>query len=78
MIAKFNQSRNDMHWSHWDSEDGFIRWTGYDDDFWWQNVAGTDHFRNRVGKKSGRTYRLDPENCEIQVLAEQSVVGRHD
>jgi hypothetical protein len=69
--ASFNQMRNDMHWSLYAGEDGIIRWTGYDDRNWWDNVAPTDHARIRVGKVTGRTFRLDHRNCEVTIRASQ-------
>ena len=66
--AEFSQSRNDMHWSIYAGEDGFVRWGGYDDDYWWDKVSPTDSARNRVGKVTGRTYRLDHETCAVEIL----------
>ncbi len=65
--AEFSQSRNDMHWSHYDLDDGFIRWSGYDDDFWWKNISIKDDWRQRKGEKSGKTYYLNPETCQVQI-----------
>lgn len=67
ITAEFSQSRNDLHWSFYAGEDGFVRWTGYDDNFWWHGVSNTDHCRNRVGKVTGKTYRLDPRTHEVTV-----------
>lgn len=60
--ALFSQSHSDMHWRLYDLDDGYIRWAGYDDSNWWEDVSKTDHFRNRVGPTSGRTYTLNPIN----------------
>ena len=57
--AKFSQSRNDMHWSVFTLEDGFIRWGGYDDAYWWDNVSKSEHARTRVGEKSGKRYEIN-------------------
>ena len=62
--AKFSQSRNDMHWSHWDYDDSFIRWSGYDDDYWWKNISVKPEWQTRTGK-SGRRYTLNPETSEV-------------
>lgn len=64
--ASFSQSRNDMHWQLYAGEDGFIRWSGYDDRNWWENVSHTD--RTRIGKVTGRTFRLDHKSCEVEIL----------
>lgn len=57
--AKFSQLRNDMYWTHFDLDDGYIRWIGYDDAYWWDNVSKTDNARIRTGKVSGRVYELE-------------------
>ena len=66
--AKFSQSRNDMNWSHWDSFDGFVRWTGYDDAYWWENISVKPEWRIRV-MESGKSYELNPETGEVFVTA---------
>lgn len=65
--AKFSQSRNDMYWKYSDAEDGFIRWVGYDDANWWDNVAPTAHARTRVGPDTGRIYTIDFTTGEITI-----------
>ncbi len=65
--AKFSQSRNDMHWSVFTLEDGFIRWGGYDDTYWWDNVSKADNTRTRTGEKSGKTYVIDFVTGEVWV-----------
>lgn len=66
--AKFGQSRNDMYWSLYAGEDKFIRWGGYDDAYWWQNVAPTDAWRTRVGDATKRTYILDPDTSTVLIV----------
>lgn len=66
--ATFNQSRNDLYWSVWGGEDGTIRWSGYDDGNWWDNVSKTDHARKRVGKVTGRTFVLNHDSGEVTVF----------
>ncbi|MBG7616503.1 hypothetical protein IWC96_14590 [Brevundimonas sp. BAL450] len=67
MEAKFTQSRSDMHWSLYAGEDGFVRWGGYDDQNWWENVAKSDHARTRVGKATGRAFVIDFDTCQVEV-----------
>lgn len=55
--AEFTQSRNDLHWELFDGEDGFIRWTGYNDNNWWVNVAPKT--RERIGPVTGKKYTID-------------------
>lgn len=71
--AKFSQSRNDMHWSVFTLEDGFIRWGGYDDAYWWDNVSKADHTRTRTGEKSGKVYVIDFVTGEVWVTAAQEL-----
>lgn len=66
--ASFEQLRNDLYWTFWGGEDGTIRWTGYDDANWWNNVSHTDHARKRVGKVTGRTFVLNPESNLVTVF----------
>ena len=72
LVAKFNQSRNDLYWSVFDLDDGFIRWTGYDDDYWWKNISVKPETQTRIGKVSGRSYRI---NFETDAVAVSSAVS---
>lgn len=65
--ADFDQSRNDLSWKLWAGDDKFIRWSGYDDSYWWDNVSPTPGFRERKGAVTGRTFRLDPETNEVTI-----------
>lgn len=65
--AKFESLGRDLYWSHYDVRDGFIRWTGYDDRNWWENVAPAR--RDRVGEKTGRTYRINYDTNVVEVFA---------
>lgn len=60
--------RNDLYWKIHTSADGTIRWTGYNDDFWWENVATTEHAQSRVGPLSRRIYRIDFTTGLVHVL----------
>lgn len=63
MQARFQRLRNDLFWEVFDREqDKFIRWMGYDDSYWWNNVANSEQFQVR-GK-----YRLDPFTNEVRIL----------
>lgn len=57
--AAHSQMRNDLYWSIFTGEDGTVRWIGYDDSNWWENVAPTEHARTRVGKNTGAKYVID-------------------
>lgn len=67
ITAKFSQSRNDLSWSHWDGADGFIRWSGYDDSFWWTEIATDSERMTQIGPVSGRIYILDPQTDTVTV-----------
>ena len=63
MQARFQQLRNDLFWEIFDREQGkFIKWMGYDDSYWWNNVAKSEQFQVR-GK-----YKLNPISNEVTVL----------
>lgn len=62
--ARFSVYGRDLYWSFFDKDDGFIRWNGYDDGFWWNNVASGNQFRRRTGD-SGRVYVLDPDSDRV-------------
>lgn len=66
--AEFSQSRNDLYWKFWAGEDGMIRWTGYDDAYWWDKVSETDAARKRVGKITGRTFVLTHATCNVAIF----------
>lgn len=57
--ARFSSLGRDLYWKHWDKDDGFVRWIGYDDANWWQNVAPLERARTAIGKKTGRRYVID-------------------
>lgn len=67
-VANHSQLSNDLFWDKWViDEDELLRWSGYDDHYWWQNVATTDQFQIRTGKKTGKKYRLNPLSNEVRV-----------
>lgn len=61
--AEYHISRNDMFWERYfhdmvTGEFVKLRWTGYNDSFWWDNVAPTEQARVRKGS-NGKSYRID-------------------
>ena len=64
--AEFQALGNDLYWKLYDTHDGFIRWAGYDDANWWQNVA--PFYRDKIGGRSGLTYRINFDTREVEVL----------
>ena len=44
-----------------------IRWSGYNDGFWWDKISVTDQFQVRSSVITGRTYRLNPETGEVTI-----------
>lgn len=67
--AEFDSIRNDLYWSFWAGSDGRIRWTGYNDAYWWNNVSKSDHARTRVGKDTGRSFVIDFETGKVAIYA---------
>lgn len=65
--ADFNQLSNDLYWKFYGGEDGFIRWTGYDDEYWWNNVSLSDNFKQKIGKITGRIFELNAETREVAI-----------
>jgi hypothetical protein len=61
--AIFSQLSNDLFWSFYDKTGGSIRWSGYDDWYWWNKVAPTDLFQIR--EHQGKRYRLNPSTGEV-------------
>lgn len=64
--ARFSQSRNDMYWSIYAGDAGFVRWTGYDDDYWWKNIAPSKNWQKRTAK-DGRVFTLNPVTCDVTI-----------
>jgi len=75
--ADFFQHRNDLFWKLYDVQDGYIKWNGYNDDYWWNSVSKSEKFRRRVGQQTGRIYELDPiTNCVTVSAAEALAKAR--
>ncbi len=60
--ARFQQLSNDLFWEVFDGEK-FIKWQGYNDAYWWDNVAKSDTFQVRGN------FRLDPETDIVTITA---------
>lgn len=67
ITADHSQLGNDLFWKVYVSGDGFIRWGGYNDRNWWENVAPLEHTRTRVGKVTGRTFVIDFDTSEVTI-----------
>lgn len=69
-LATKSQNRNDLHWeySHMgdDNHFEFIRWTGYDDAYWWGQVAKTQ--RVQACPKCGAKFELNYSTNEVKEL----------
>jgi hypothetical protein len=64
--AVHTQLSNDLFWQYYDSVDGFIRWSGYNDSYWWTYIAPSQSFTTKLGK-SGNRYILDPSTCKVTI-----------
>ena len=63
MNARFQKLYNDLFWEIFDREqDEFIKWQGYNDSFWWNNVANSEQFQVRG------IYRLDPFTNTVSLI----------
>lgn len=66
--ATHSQLGRDLYWSLFIPAEGrTLRWIGYDDANWWDNVCPLDQFRNQTGQ-TGKVYRLDPHLSVVVVL----------
>jgi hypothetical protein len=62
-MARFSKSRNDLSWdTRIDGET--LRWTGYNDDYWWDKVSKSGAARERV-TKTGRRFVIDFETSIV-------------
>jgi hypothetical protein len=64
--ATFTSLNNDLYWKVFDRNYNYVRWIGYDDRNWWENVATQESWRRRVGS-DGRVYTLDPETNRVRI-----------
>jgi len=67
-FAAFNQLSRDIYWNIYCS--GFnktLRWSGYDDSYWWGHVSQTDQFQIR--EHEGKRYKLNPETNEVFLIS---------
>lgn len=63
MNARFQKLYNDLFWEVFDSkQQKYIKWQGYNDSYWWDNVAISDQFQIRG------EYRLDPFTNTVSIL----------
>lgn len=65
---KYDHLSNDLFWSvyHVDADNHFekIRWTGYNDGYWWQNVSATEEFLVKECK-CGKKFRLHIDDRSV-------------
>lgn len=70
MNARFQKLYNDLFWEVFDSkQQKFIKWQGYNDSYWWDNVAISDQFQIRG------EYRLDPFTNTVSILTPLALDG---
>ena len=68
MNARFQKLYNDLFWEVFDSkQQKYIKWQGYNDSYWWDNVAISDQFQIRG------EYRLDPFTNTVSLLTPLAV-----
>ena len=67
IIAEFDKLSRDLFWSIYTPDGELIRWSGYDDNYWWYNVAHTEKFTDRKDNK-GNIWRLDANTDEVSLI----------
>ena len=72
-VAERSKLGNDLFWEYnfFDLSRKFVqlRWTGYNDAFWWNNVAPTEQAR-MVNGSNGKRYRIDFQTRKVFELLE--------
>lgn len=63
--ATFTSYERDLYWSIF-LDGATCRWSGYDDGYWWKNVATSDRFL--VREHQGKHYRLNPQSNEVTLV----------
>ncbi len=63
-IAETNHLRNDLSWSIFCCE--VIRWTGYNDQYWWKEVSKREEVRRKQCSKCGKVYEIDFESNVVK------------
>ena len=67
-VAELNRYGNDLIWSYFSREAmRTIRWNGYNDTYWWANVADSEQF-SVIRLSAELAYRLNPHDCTVQKL----------
>lgn len=69
--TNFSRIGKNLTWTYYDVVDGTITWTGWDEDFWWNNIAHTQSFHTQLGS-SGRRYRLNPRTGIVHVVLDKA------
>jgi len=74
--AEFNISRNDMFWRACILDDETLeffhpKWSGYNDVYWWDNVAEKNRTVKCVGNKgTEKRFRLDYHTLNVDEVSE--------
>ena len=75
MKAEFSSLGRDLFWKlpileYYGNSNAYfeiLRWTGYDDANWWNNVSNKEQFQIK-GAKNGKKYKLNPETNEVEII----------
>ena len=72
MKATFSKLRNDLFWEylHYENCEFFwCKWTGYNDEYWWNNVAPKYRIKEVIGDKGTvKTFGIDFRTNEVKEL----------
>jgi hypothetical protein len=70
--AEVDHLSNDIFFSIYIlGENETLRWTGYNDAYWWNKVAPTDQFQILTMVRTGNRYRLNPQSREVTRIEAQ-------
>lgn len=65
--ARLNRLGNDLFWeyNYFDENDTFhmLRWTGYDDAYWWNEVE--PELAKKIRVDNGKSYMINYETLEV-------------
>lgn len=68
--AERRLSNNDLFWDFTWHDDDYkfyhLKWSGYNDNFWWTSVATT--MRNKRITQDGVTFEINFENCNVYLV----------
>lgn len=65
--VRFSQINNDLFWEMVTSKGEIIRWSGYNDSYWWNKVS-KDPTQRRRTDKDGNVWEIDFQTDEASII----------